>query len=260
MAKWIVLILPARLNNVCGWHEHWMIVWSNKWLSFSQASVSKSWLYGMVFDWHRTYRTWSQVAWAGRVNHVTRYKYIDSRIRYSFYKWMNQPFIYNWIQLETANNSLLQSMNQVWIWSKNKCDWSLSSQLTRLKPTRRNVWQWIMSPNQVLLVLIQALLVHVSQSKKQLVDINNDWIVVSHLTTQRNAIAMLHSRIQFLHQYLQDTKDGKIPMDHDIIRQIVSVCRRAPLTTSPEFDAQFSTVRKRWLFLLCYSGLTRWSF
>lgn len=65
--------------------------------------------------------------------------------------------------------------------------------------------------------------------------------LVSHLTTQRNAIAMLHSRIQFLHQYLQDTKDGKIPMDHDIIRQIVSVCRRAPLTTSPEFDAQFST-------------------
>lgn len=72
--------------------------------------------------------------------------------------------------------------------------------------------------------------------------------MVSHLTTQRNAIAMLHSRIQFLHQYLQDTKDGKIPMDHDIIRQIVSVCRRAPLTTSPEFDAQFSTVSKeRWL-------------
>jgi COP9 signalosome complex subunit 6 len=66
--------------------------------------------------------------------------------------------------------------------------------------------------------------------------------VIAHLTTQRNAIAMLNSRIQFLYQYLQDTKSGVIPVDHDIIRQISSLCRRSPILEQKAFDEQFSTV------------------
>ncbi|KAI9490782.1 Mov34/MPN/PAD-1 family protein [Zychaea mexicana] len=64
--------------------------------------------------------------------------------------------------------------------------------------------------------------------------------MISHLTTQRNAIAMLHARIQFLHQYLKDAKEGKIPLDHDIVRQISSVCQRSPLMNSNAFDEQLS--------------------
>ena len=66
--------------------------------------------------------------------------------------------------------------------------------------------------------------------------------MISHLTTQRNAIAMLHARIQFLQQYLQDAKEGKIPLDHDIVRQISSLCRRSPLMNSKAFDEQFAVV------------------
>lgn len=55
---------------------------------------------------------------------------------------------------------------------------------------------------------------------------------------------MLHARISFLYQYLQDVKDGVIPMDYDIIRQISTVCRRSPLMEGNAFNEQFSTVRR----------------
>ncbi|KAI9310169.1 maintenance of mitochondrial structure and function-domain-containing protein [Dichotomocladium elegans] len=65
--------------------------------------------------------------------------------------------------------------------------------------------------------------------------------LVSHLTTQRNAIAMLHSRVRFLCQYLQDIVDGKVPRDHDLLRQTASVVRRSPLMDNNEFNEQFAT-------------------
>lgn len=74
--------------------------------------------------------------------------------------------------------------------------------------------------------------------------LNYSWNqVIAHLTTQRNAIAMLNARIQFLHQYLQDTQSGAIPVDHDIIRQISSICRRSPILEKSAFDEQFKTVK-----------------
>lgn len=69
-------------------------------------------------------------------------------------------------------------------------------------------------------------------------------LVISHLTTQRNAIAMLHARIQFLHQYLLDCQNGLLPLDNDILRQISTVCRRSPLMNSEAFSEQFSTVNR----------------
>ena len=68
--------------------------------------------------------------------------------------------------------------------------------------------------------------------------------MIAHLTTQRNAIAMLNSRIQFLHQYLQDTKSGIVPVDHDIIRQISSLCKRSPILEKQAFQEQFTTVKR----------------
>ncbi|CAO3578883.1 unnamed protein product [Absidia cylindrospora] len=62
----------------------------------------------------------------------------------------------------------------------------------------------------------------------------------SYLTTQKNAAIMLHSRLQFLQNYLQDTKNGVIPVDHDILRQISSICLRSPVIDPSAFDDQFS--------------------
>ncbi|KAI8148284.1 maintenance of mitochondrial structure and function-domain-containing protein [Fennellomyces sp. T-0311] len=81
---------------------------------------------------------------------------------------------------------------------------------------------------------------HVAKPSTSSRDASLSNALISHLTTQRNAIAMLHARIQFLQQYLQDVKEGKIPLDHDIVRQISSVCRRSPLMNSSAFDEQFS--------------------
>lgn len=67
-------------------------------------------------------------------------------------------------------------------------------------------------------------------------------IVGSYLTTQKNAAIMLYTRLQFLQTYLQDTKNGVIPVDHDILRQISSLCLRSPVTDQAAFDDQFSRV------------------
>ncbi|KAL0082436.1 maintenance of mitochondrial structure and function-domain-containing protein [Phycomyces blakesleeanus] len=65
--------------------------------------------------------------------------------------------------------------------------------------------------------------------------------LIAHLTTQRNAIGMLYARIQFLQSYLRDTKAGLVPVDHDIMRQIASVCRRSPVIDQIAFEDQYST-------------------
>ncbi|GAA5798105.1 COP9 signalosome subunit 6 [Helicostylum pulchrum] len=81
--------------------------------------------------------------------------------------------------------------------------------------------------------------------------------LIAHLTTQRNAIAMLNSRIQFLQQYLQDTKSGVVPVDHDIIRQISSLCRRSPVLEKKAFDEQFSTEYNDVLLVAYLASITK---
>ncbi|KAI8047493.1 maintenance of mitochondrial structure and function-domain-containing protein [Thamnidium elegans] len=81
--------------------------------------------------------------------------------------------------------------------------------------------------------------------------------LIAHLTTQRNAIAMLNSRIQFLQQYLQDTKSGAVPVDHDIIRQISSLCRRSPILEKKAFDEQFSTEYNDVLLVAYLASITK---
>ncbi|KAI7861620.1 maintenance of mitochondrial structure and function-domain-containing protein [Spinellus fusiger] len=66
-------------------------------------------------------------------------------------------------------------------------------------------------------------------------------LVIAHLTTQKNAIAMLNSRIQFLQGYLKDVMEGVMPVDHTILRQLASVCRGSPVIDSMAFNEQFST-------------------
>ncbi|RUS30626.1 hypothetical protein BC938DRAFT_479148 [Jimgerdemannia flammicorona] len=65
--------------------------------------------------------------------------------------------------------------------------------------------------------------------------------LIAHLTTQRNAINMLHTRIAVLHQYLLDAKAGIVPKDHDVLRQIASLCHRLPAIDSAEFREEFLT-------------------
>lgn len=60
-------------------------------------------------------------------------------------------------------------------------------------------------------------------------------------------------RIRILLEYLKDTEAGKIPVDHDIERQISSLCNRLPVVNTKEFNAEFLKVRKS--FMLDWEGL-----
>ncbi|KAF9158940.1 COP9 signalosome complex subunit 6 [Actinomortierella ambigua] len=65
--------------------------------------------------------------------------------------------------------------------------------------------------------------------------------LVNHLSGQRNAIKMLHTRIQLLYGYLQDAQQGLVPKDHDLERQILSLCNRLPTIEGPAFEQEFMT-------------------
>lgn len=47
--------------------------------------------------------------------------------------------------------------------------------------------------------------------------------VVAGLTTQRNAISMLHSRVGTILEYLEGVRKGKVAPDHETLRQISSL-------------------------------------
>ncbi|KAF9584224.1 hypothetical protein BGW38_007175 [Lunasporangiospora selenospora] len=66
--------------------------------------------------------------------------------------------------------------------------------------------------------------------------------LVSHLSGQQNAIKMLHTRIKLLHQYLQDSVEGRVSKDHDLERQISSLCNRLPTISGQAFEEEFMTV------------------
>ncbi|KAJ3128811.1 COP9 signalosome complex subunit 6 [Physocladia obscura] len=75
---------------------------------------------------------------------------------------------------------------------------------------------------------------HVATASNQ--DSDRGSTLIANLTTQRNAIKMLHSRIQILKAYVRDVENGTIPRDHELMRQIASICQRLPAMNSTEFQ------------------------
>nr|CAG8489504.1 11296_t:CDS:2 [Entrophospora candida] len=65
--------------------------------------------------------------------------------------------------------------------------------------------------------------------------------LIAHLTTQRNAIKMLHTRIKLLHKYLVNSKNDPSTVDHDILRQIAGLCNRLPTIDGSDFNQEFLT-------------------
>ncbi|KAJ3195894.1 COP9 signalosome complex subunit 6 [Irineochytrium annulatum] len=63
--------------------------------------------------------------------------------------------------------------------------------------------------------------------------------LTAHLVTQRNAIKMLHARIKLLGQYIADVEAGVVPRDHNIVREIGSLCNRLPTIDNTEFKQEF---------------------
>ena len=68
--------------------------------------------------------------------------------------------------------------------------------------------------------------------------------VSTHLSSVKNAVQMLRQRVEILKQYLRATKDGSVPMNHRLLRQVASVCAQLPAVNVGEFESQFLDVRK----------------
>lgn len=77
--------------------------------------------------------------------------------------------------------------------------------------------------------------------------------MVGNLTTQRNAIRMLHDRIQVISGYIDAVSKGasqivksqqpdKVQADHTILRQIASLVATLPTIDAPDFQKELHTV------------------
>lgn len=63
--------------------------------------------------------------------------------------------------------------------------------------------------------------------------------LVPHLNSLYNAVKMLNTRICFILRYLEATKQNQIPVDHQLLREISSLCNRLPTVDSQKFNVEF---------------------
>ncbi|KAJ3041089.1 COP9 signalosome complex subunit 6 [Rhizophlyctis rosea] len=80
---------------------------------------------------------------------------------------------------------------------------------------------------------------------------------IAHLTSQQNAIKMLHSRVKLLHTYVAAVEAGQIPRDHNIMRQISSMCNRLPTIDSPEFREELLVSHNDVLLMTYLADITK---
>jgi COP9 signalosome complex subunit 6 len=66
----------------------------------------------------------------------------------------------------------------------------------------------------------------------------------STLTTQlggmRNAMGMLHDRVDMLQKYLADVASGKVAPNQSILREVASLCSRLPVMDPPDFFTDYN--------------------
>ncbi|KAJ0405513.1 hypothetical protein P43SY_011361 [Pythium insidiosum] len=60
-----------------------------------------------------------------------------------------------------------------------------------------------------------------------------------YLGTVRDAIKMLQRQVEVIVKWLNAVKRGEIAADHNLLRQISSMCNQLPALSSPQFDASF---------------------
>lgn len=66
---------------------------------------------------------------------------------------------------------------------------------------------------------------------------------VSNMITQRNALKMLHERVQVIQQYIDRLSKGTVPRDPETLRQLNSLVSSLPAADSDEFTNEYMTVR-----------------
>lgn len=78
-----------------------------------------------------------------------------------------------------------------------------------------------------------------------------------HLSNLRSSITMLHNRLQCIIGFLEATASGKIPTDHDLLRQVSATCARLPALDCKEFSEAFAYEKNDSLVISYLSGVTK---
>ena len=78
-----------------------------------------------------------------------------------------------------------------------------------------------------------------------------------HLGTLRRSITMLKSRVELIVAFLDATASGQIEVDHDLLRQVSSICARLPAIDCAEFSEAFDDERNDSLVVTYLSGVTK---
>lgn len=78
-----------------------------------------------------------------------------------------------------------------------------------------------------------------------------------HLTGMHGSIKMLNARVKILRSYVDRTLRGEIPFDHEIMRQIGSVCNMLPAIDTDEFRQRFISEYNDALLVTYLSTVTK---
>lgn len=75
----------------------------------------------------------------------------------------------------------------------------------------------------------------------------NFWVycvstVAEHLTAQHSAIKMLHSRVKLVLEYVRAVQAGKLPINHEVLREAHSLSHRLPVLQTDRFTTDFYNV------------------
>lgn len=80
-------------------------------------------------------------------------------------------------------------------------------------------------------------------------DAGESSLVAEHLTAQHSAIKMLHSRVKLVLEYMKEVKEGRLPPNHELLRESYALCHRLPVIQSPRFRQDFYNVSVKNFFL-----------
>eukprot|EP01118_Nematostelium_gracile_P003167 TRINITY_DN135_c0_g1_i1.p1 TRINITY_DN135_c0_g1~~TRINITY_DN135_c0_g1_i1.p1 ORF type:complete len:311 (-),score=85.11 TRINITY_DN135_c0_g1_i1:84-1016(-) len=81
--------------------------------------------------------------------------------------------------------------------------------------------------------------------------------LTSHMTAIHNAITMLNSRIRILQNYLEASRQGKVPKDHGLLRKVASLVNQLPAIDTKEFQQQFINEYNDALLITYLSAMTK---
>lgn len=81
--------------------------------------------------------------------------------------------------------------------------------------------------------------------------------LTSHLMGLHNAVKMLNSRVKTLHTFLGAIEEGKIPINHGILRQTASLCNILPAIDTQVFKEDFMKEYNDVLLVTYLAGITK---